>query len=82
MYVNFETPLTTRAVQAELLDYIQQHPDAADTAEGIRQWWLIRRIAAYSRDIIQASLDQMVASHALKKQSTRDGEVIYQINKQ
>ena len=82
MQTNVEPSLTTSQVEDELLSYLQQHPGSADTAEGIRQWWLIKRIAERSRDIVQASLDQLVATQILKVESSHTGEVLYRLNKQ
>jgi hypothetical protein len=29
-----------RFAAAAILHYLQQHPDSADTAEGIHEWWI------------------------------------------
>lgn len=29
-----------RVLQREILSYLEQHPDAKDTVEGIMHWWL------------------------------------------
>ena len=82
MRVNVDTPLTTLSIQNELLSYLEDHPNAADTAEGIRQWWLIKRIADYSKDIVEASLDQLVESKSVKKKQSTSGNEIYELNRQ
>ena len=82
MHVNVDTPLTTLSIQNELLSYLEDHPNAADTAEGIRQWWLIKRIADYSKDIVEASLDQLVESKTVKKKQSTNGNDIYLLNRQ
>ena len=33
------------AIQTDVLEYLQGHPDAADSADGIRQWWLLAEMA-------------------------------------
>jgi hypothetical protein len=32
------------AIASEIIEYLRSHPDAADTAEGITQWWLSNRM--------------------------------------
>jgi len=42
-----------------ILHYLEDHPDAADTANGIRQWWLGEPEAAAAADV-QTALDRLV----------------------
>jgi len=44
-----------------ILRYLRDHPNAADTAAGIRQWWLPHEDAEYSAAAVQTALDQLVA---------------------
>jgi hypothetical protein len=57
--------------------YVERHPDAADTAEGIRQWWISdvgRRPTAAE---LAEALEQLVESHALQRNRLASGAAIY-----
>lgn len=42
-----------------ILAYLDEHPDAADTVDGIRQWWLPGGADQSTADV-QAALDLLV----------------------
>ena len=42
-----------------ILAYLDEHPDAADTVDGIRQWWLLGGADRSTADV-QAALDLLV----------------------
>ena len=42
-----------------ILAYLDVHPDAADTVDGIRQWWLVAGAERSTADV-QAALDLLV----------------------
>lgn len=42
-----------------ILAYLDDHPDAADTVDGIRQWWLLGGVDQSTADV-QAALDLLV----------------------
>jgi len=52
------------SIQRLVLDYFMRHPEAKDTAEGIRLWWLP---AGHTLDLpeVTAALDDLVARHWL-----------------
>lgn len=64
-------------IQHEVLGYLDEHPDAFDTVEGISQWWLLRRLAQYSTDRVQAAIDQLVATGLLETRLLDDGQCAY-----
>ena len=64
-------------IQAILLGYLEQHPNALDTAAGIQQWWLLRRVGQYSVDCVQRALDQLVAAGFVQTVVLDDGQSAY-----
>jgi hypothetical protein len=68
---------TLSDIQAEVLGYLEEHPDATDTAEGIRQWWLFQRMAKYSQDKVQKALDQLKDAHLIEVQMLDNGNEIF-----
>jgi hypothetical protein len=43
-----------------ILEYLQGHPDAKDTLEGIAQWWLLKEWTERHYHQIEASLAELV----------------------
>lgn len=44
----------------EIVEYLHAHPSAADTVDGIIQWWLIHQRYETARDVIERALDDLV----------------------
>lgn len=44
-----------------ILHYLQVHPDAKDTLDGIAQWWLLKEWTERKYQQIEASIAQLVA---------------------
>lgn len=61
-----------QAVAKRILKYFERHPNAADTAAGIRRFWLIDE--PVGEPSVQAALDSLVALH-LVEPSTSDPPV-------
>lgn len=66
------------ALVAALSHYLDQHPKAADTLEGIAQWWLPVPLARAGRpkDLADA-VAQLVVDGRLLAVASPDGQVIY-----
>jgi len=67
---------SVRIVAESLHDYIARHPDAADSIEGIRRWWLPPSVVASSADV-QAALDRLVAAGVLSRRPLPDRGMLY-----
>jgi Fe2+ or Zn2+ uptake regulation protein len=64
----------------EVLQYLVEHPDAKDTAEGILKWWLSDG-HRWGRSEVQAALDLLTSKGWLTKRQTIPSKEIYGINK-
>ncbi|KIO49065.1 hypothetical protein [Nitrosospira sp. NpAV] len=61
----------------EIIEYLRAHPSAADTMDGIIQWWLIRQRYETARDIIQKALDDLVDQGILDYIETGNDKKIF-----
>jgi Fe2+ or Zn2+ uptake regulation protein len=68
---------TVTEIQAEVLGYLDEHPEAADSIEAIQRWWLLQRIARYSRSLVQQALDGLVAAQRVERRVLGDGREVY-----
>ena len=62
---------------AEICRYLDSHPNAADSVEGIVRWWLPRQRLADNAELTQRALDYLVANNEVKATTTVDGRVVY-----
>jgi hypothetical protein len=57
--------------------YFELHPDAADTALGIQQWWLPAPLLEEPLPFIEIALDRLVESGVVRRTEHGDGNVSY-----
>ncbi len=63
-----------RRIAEAIRRYLAEHPDAADSAEGIADWWLDEDVPATTvRDV----LDSLVREGVVEKYEFAGGRVIY-----
>lgn len=67
---------TRRAAEA-IEAYIARWPQAADTEEGIAQWWLPRMGVDLPLQDVHAALDRLVRQGVMTRTSLPEGSVIY-----
>lgn len=65
------------ALAAEILRYLDRHPNAADTIEGIAQWWLSTQRLHDSVAQVQAAVDALVDRQLVEALPTIGGRVRY-----
>ena len=63
-------------VAEEIVRYLEEHPDAADTVEGIRQWWLPRLRLQEANAQIEGAIDELVERGIVVRESLPDGRVV------
>ena len=64
-------------VAAEVLAYLRNHPNAADTLDGIVSWWLPRQRYETERRRIERALDELAARRLVVRHRLPDGEIVY-----
>ena len=60
----------------DIFTYLRAHPQASDSLEGIVSWWLPARFLA-ARELVQASLDRLVAQGLVERTRLADGTIVY-----
>lgn len=64
-------------IARQIVRYLDRHPDAADTFDGIHRWWLSRiRIEEAARDV-QSALDGLIARRHVIREALPDGQLLY-----
>jgi hypothetical protein len=64
-------------VRSAILGYLDRHANAADTREGIIDWWLPIEQRALDRAVIERALEMLVAEGLLTGTRLVDGTVLY-----
>jgi hypothetical protein len=59
-------------VDRAVLAYLEAHPSAADTLEGITAWWLEQRRIRYGVEIVSAALERLIGCGAVETLRRRD----------
>ena len=47
-------------IDRAVLHYLEAHPSAADTLEGITEWWLERRRVVVAVDTVTTALERLI----------------------
>lgn len=75
-----EKPATDEQLEKvadEIIRYLQQHQFAADTLEGISQWWITRQRIEEDKQRVHAALKYLVERRQLHCRQLPDGSVLY-----
>ena len=70
------------AVAAAIRRYLRDHPNAADTLDGIARWWLSGNSGDELLTDVERAMQQLVTQGEVVRQTLLDGTVIYERNKQ
>lgn len=60
-----------------IMRYFDERPDAADTAEWILRWWLLRLRHEETAVVVQAALDRLVEDGLVTKRVSLAGPPVY-----
>ncbi len=65
------------ALAAQIQQYLEAHPAAADTLDGIVSWWLPYQRDRQTVENVEHALDALAAAGVVEKLKRSDGHVIY-----
>jgi len=68
-------------IEAEILDYLDTHPNAQDTLEGIVEWWLLRQRIAVATAHVKEALDELVELGLLTESRGGGSRTYYKANR-
>jgi hypothetical protein len=77
--IRSEQASAVRAVAEVVLEYLQAHPQAADTVEGISAWWLGTSRRGPRAGAVIDALAALVARGAVTRETTPAGETVYRL---
>jgi Fe2+ or Zn2+ uptake regulation protein len=60
-----------------ILEYLVNHPQAADSVDGVTRWWLARNGSAPARAEVERALATLVERGLLRRVELPDGTVLY-----
>ncbi len=64
------------AIADAIVSYLDSHPDAADTIEGIAKWWLPAKMCGDMRSI-HSALARLAAQGVVQRRTHADRHVVY-----
>ncbi len=70
----------TDNVAKKILRYLNENPNAADTVDGILEWWLLKQSMVEERQVVERALRALVASDLIRTVHSADSRTHYQLN--
>ena len=67
-------------VARQILAYLKEHPNAADTVDGILEWWLPRQSLVEQRQVVERALRNLVNRDLIRVVDSADSRKHYQLN--
>lgn len=70
----------TWEVALKILRYLDQNPNAADTVEGILEWWLPKQSIYEEEKVVERALDEMIERNLILTIRSSDARKHYRLN--
>jgi len=64
----------------EILEYLNDNPNAQDTLEGIVEWWLVERTVKQQTLAVEEALSMLAAERLVLARKGLDGRTHYKLN--
>lgn len=66
-----------REIEQMVLSYLQRHPQAADTLDGIVRWWLPQQRYSVAQTRIEAALRRLLSQGLIRQRRLPTGDALY-----
>lgn len=76
---NESEPEPSKDPRVEIVEYLRSHPSAADTVDGIIQWWLPLQRYETAKDEIQKALDDLAEAGIIEYVMTSDNRKVFRL---
>ena len=70
-------PWNIERISLEIQLYLHEHPNSADTLEGITKWWLARQRFEEDRKLVKQALEHLIARGFVVRSTNADAQCIY-----
>lgn len=67
-------------IKRKIIEYAREHPNAADTVEGITQWWIGGGPRRFTEGDVERAAEQLVMEGKLHKKIKSDSTAMYFAN--
>jgi hypothetical protein len=69
-----------RAASEQIQRYLEEHPGAADSLDGIATWWVARQVIAKELSVVRAALERLVEAGVVTAERREGaGEPVYRM---
>jgi len=65
------------SIAAEIMNYLQQRPMAADTLDGIAYWWLVQQAITRHVGLVEKALEYLVREGKIARGLSDHRDTIY-----
>jgi len=66
-----------RAIAAKIARYLDRHPHASDTLEGVSRWWLLQQRYEETEEKVQRALNYLAEEGRVIKRTLPGGKVVF-----
>lgn len=68
-------------VADEIREYLENHPHASDTLDGVLKWWLPRQRLIESARLVEGALEKLVHEGVIEKHTVGNGITVYHLQR-
>ncbi|MGH7600929.1 MAG: hypothetical protein ACREOI_31615 [bacterium] len=70
------------AIALRILAYLEEHPDARDSLEGIVEWWLLEQEIKNHTIVVREALDELVTEGLIVEHQGESLRALFSMNPQ